>query len=408
MQLRIIGFFIWLAPQIALSQQSSSWFKNNSFTETEINFLNSYYTQDGNHSPVTGGIGTERLTDITPTIIITQPIDSSRAIIINAGADFYTSASTDNIDARTGESGSDTRGHIDVTVLQHIPSKKATIGVKGGFSAEYDMTSFNLGMTWQQELRNENQSWGVNASFYNDNWLIFTPIELRSQLQLNENVRKTFLTSIQFSQVINRRTQALINAGITIQQGLLSTPFHRVFFDDGVDVSLLTEREIISSRKTRDIERLPTSRIKFPIGIRLNHYLNDWVVLRSNYRYYWDNFGIIGHTLTLDTPVKISPFLSVIPSLRLHKQTSSKYFKPFGQHNPSDTFYTSDFDLSDITSSQLGVAIRYAPLRGVFNLPLPKRNLTLEGIDAKYSLYSRDDGLKASIVSLNITMKVKK
>ncbi len=30
----------------------------------EINFVSSYYTQDGNNSAVTGGIGTEKLTDI--------------------------------------------------------------------------------------------------------------------------------------------------------------------------------------------------------------------------------------------------------------------------------------------------------------------------------------------------------
>ena len=31
----------------------------------EANLVSSYYTQDGNHSPITGGIGTEKVMDLS-------------------------------------------------------------------------------------------------------------------------------------------------------------------------------------------------------------------------------------------------------------------------------------------------------------------------------------------------------
>ena len=39
-------------------------------SEVEANFLSSYYNQDGNNSPVTGGVGTESLTDFANVFII--------------------------------------------------------------------------------------------------------------------------------------------------------------------------------------------------------------------------------------------------------------------------------------------------------------------------------------------------
>ena len=57
----------------------SSKMKPNS-KEIEANFLSSYYNQDGNNSPVTGGVGTEALTDFANVFIINVPLDSINSI----------------------------------------------------------------------------------------------------------------------------------------------------------------------------------------------------------------------------------------------------------------------------------------------------------------------------------------
>ena len=40
----------------------------------EINFLSNYYYQDGNHSAVGGGIGSEKLSNITQSIVVNIPV----------------------------------------------------------------------------------------------------------------------------------------------------------------------------------------------------------------------------------------------------------------------------------------------------------------------------------------------
>ncbi len=67
------------------------------------------------------------------------------------------------------------------------------------------------------------------------------------------------------------------------QEGLLSTPYHRVYFTDG----------------TLKVEKLPGTRAKLPIGLRASYFLGDRFIIRSFYRYYQDNWGMKAHTVSL-------------------------------------------------------------------------------------------------------------
>tara|TARA_B110000285_G_C14936029_1_gene519627 strand:+ start:132 stop:635 length:504 start_codon:yes stop_codon:yes gene_type:complete len=66
--------------------------------DIEISIISNYYQQDGSHSPVTGGVGTEKLSNIAPVVYVKLPLDSARTLNISAGFDYYSSASSDNID----------------------------------------------------------------------------------------------------------------------------------------------------------------------------------------------------------------------------------------------------------------------------------------------------------------------
>jgi hypothetical protein len=409
MQLSKLLILVLILPFALCAQDGQDgWFKTNAFTETEINFMNSYYQQDGNNSPVTGGMGTEQLTDITPTIIVTVPIDSANAVTVNVGADFYTSASTDNIDTRTGASGKDLRSHVDINYQRLLRKVKGTVGLSGGISAEYDVFSFNAGLNFSKEFSRGNQFWSISANTYQDSWTTYIPVELRGRVDFSSKQRSSYNFSSSFSQVINKRMQVLFTAGLTYQSGLLSTPFHRVFFNNSTNVSQFSEYDLIRSDIARDVERLPSSRLKIPLGVRFNYYLSDLINLRTFYRYYRDDFGLTANTFQLEAPIKINPFFSIIPSYRVHDQQASKYFLPFGEHAQASEFYTSDYDLSSFNAHQIGIAIRYSPVAGIGRAKIGKRLWVLEGLDAKYATYNRSDGLNASIVSLDLSFKVKK
>ena len=69
---------------------------------TEIDFLLNYYEQDGENAAVTGGHGTEELTDVSPTIVVAVPLNDDDVLTINANISAYTSASSSNINPFDG------------------------------------------------------------------------------------------------------------------------------------------------------------------------------------------------------------------------------------------------------------------------------------------------------------------
>ena len=82
----------------------------------EINIVSGYYYQDGNNSAITGGIGTERLTDFANSFDITfsklDRFNRLHTLNVDFNIDRYTSASSDNIDPLTRSSASSSDVHI--------------------------------------------------------------------------------------------------------------------------------------------------------------------------------------------------------------------------------------------------------------------------------------------------------
>src|SRR5690349_18159618 len=99
----------------AFAQTDSAAYKKRKLSVSEVNFVSSYYWQDGNNSAVTGGIGSEQLTDFANTIELklarTDRKERQHIISAEMGIDHYSSASSDKIDPATISSAShaDTR-----------------------------------------------------------------------------------------------------------------------------------------------------------------------------------------------------------------------------------------------------------------------------------------------------------
>jgi hypothetical protein len=176
------------------------------------------------------------------------------------------------------------------------------------------------------------------------------------------------------------------------QQGLLSTPYQRVYFAD-VDNSFINEFHLAD-----DIERLPDTRFKLPIGARWNYYLNEKFVLRTYYRYYTDNWGISSHTASIELPYKITDRFTVFPIYRYYTQSESDYFAPYDEHLSTEEFYTSDYDLSTFNAHQYGLGVNYTDIFTGSHI----WKFGLKNIDLRYNHYSRSDGLEADIISLGI------
>ena len=77
-------------------QDSTKVYKKKVLESTEVDFLSTYYSQDGNNASVTGGVGTEELTDLTGTIVVSIPLNADDVLTVDAGFSAYTSASSSN------------------------------------------------------------------------------------------------------------------------------------------------------------------------------------------------------------------------------------------------------------------------------------------------------------------------
>ena len=144
-----------------------------------------------------------------------------------------------------------------------------------------------------------------------------------------------------------------------------------------------------------DIERLPDERIKIPVGSRLHFYVNENIVIRTYYRYYWDNWDITSNTVQIEMPIKIGMQWKVTPIYRYYNQTAAAYFAPYDQLLSSNAFYTSDYDLSAFSSNQYGLGVAYTDI--FTRMKIAK--LGMKSVTFRFQNYIRSDGLNAFIVS---------
>ena len=391
--LTLIGLYLGMLS--AFSQTDSSAYKQRRLHLDEVDFVTGYYHQNGDHSAVTGGIGTEKLTDFANTIELKLSRYDSRLrkhnVSFELGVDHYTSASSDKIDPATISSASsgDTRIYPTLSWSRQNEQKRTTIGASASFSNEYDYTSIGAGLNVAKASKDNNRELSAKAQVYIDRWRVILPIELRSRPVNGEEhdgsgqPRNSYNIGLTYSQVINPSLQVQLVIGPTYQSGLLATKYQRVYFKDN----------------TVEAETLPSHRLKLPAGLRANYFIGDRFILRTFYRYYQDDWGLKAHTLELELPAKVSPFLSISPFYRYYTQNEADYFAPYKVHQASDIFYTSDYDLSKFNSQFYGMGIRVVPPKGVLGLQ------RIHSLELRGGHYSRSNNLTSNEISLHIKLK---
>lgn len=362
----------------------------------EINLLSSYYAQNGSNSAVTGGVGTERLTDIATTIDVRLTKkgkgNKTHQFIAELGVDSYTSASSDKIDPATVSSASykDVRVYPSLLYSLEDTAKRHILSAGISFSAEYDYQSIGASVGYSKTSKDNNREFSARAMAFLDTWKVILPIELRNNPSDNEAThnqtkpRNSYNLGLSLTQVISQNFQLALLADLGYQEGLLATKFNRVFMEDA------------SVRS----EKLPSTRFKVPLGLRAHYFYGDKWVFRAYYRYYQDSWNLKAHTLSFEPSLKLSAFSSLTLPYRFYAQGAADYFKPIFGHALTDAFYTSDYDLSKFTSHMLGLSYHLSESeKGLFNLK------HFSGLDVRYGYYKRSNGLYSHIVTLAFQLK---
>lgn len=384
------GIFLLTLAGFSQSVPDSSGYQVRKIKLEEVNFVSGYYQQDGNNSAVTGGIGSEKLTDFATTIDVKLSRYDYRhrkhSLGLEVGVDVYSSASSDMIDPNTISSASsqDVRFYPSLSYSVLNEEKGSTVSAVGSVSTEYDYFSAGFSLGYSKLSKDKNREFSAKGQVFLDTWSVILPVELRSNdNRSGKEPRNSYSTSFTLSQILTKRLQLLLLADVAYQDGQLATLYHRTYFNDG----------------SHQVENLPDNRWKIPIGIRLNYFAGDRFIFRTFYRYYTDSWGLNAHTVELEAPVKITPFFSLSPFYRYYKQQGVKYFAPYQEHDISDEYYTSDYDLSTLSSQMAGMGLRFAPPGGILGIS------RFNALELRYGHYMRSTGLTSDIMTLFLKFK---
>ncbi len=360
--------------------------------KTQIELVYNHYIQDGDNSAVTGGIGTEELTVYGPSLKFKKE-RGTKIWSANFGVDIISSASTDKIDfVPSSVSQHDIRYYGNGTFQKEFEGKNLSLIGGTGFSIESDYTSISAKLGVIKKDRNDLRTYSAIFQYFNDDlrWGRFNnrepderieliyPVELRGIQWHDRFKRYSYNLKLGYEQILNKRNVLGLFPELTIQNGLLSTPFHRIFFSDD----------------TRAVENLPENRFKFGLGLKLNSFVGGGVILKNTINFYDDDFGITAFSVGNETVIKLDAVFSIMPTFRLYTQSGSKYFAPFQGHEPGTRYYASDFDLSKFNSYSIGLGLGYSPAQ------LINKNILFNAVIFRYSYFNRSNGLTAHTFSL--------
>lgn len=367
-------------------------------SKQEIELLYNHYIQDGNNSAVTGGIGTEKLNVYGPSVRFTR--QKGKGILnFKGGTDIISSASTDNIDSiQSSASVLDARTYANANYARYFPQSKWTIDAGFGASIESDYFSYapEVGATKGSTngLRNvemqfkayfDDLRWGRLNPGYNRPVKLIYPDELRYQEWTDLYKRQSYNLNIGVTQVLNKRNVLGLFAFVGMQNGLLSTPFHRVYFNSD----------------SLAIEKLPNQRKRFSLSLKWNSFVGGRVIVKNTAYAYADNFGVLAASLKHETAFKINPIVTVLGDVKLYAQQASDYFAPHQEHEITDLYYTSDYDMSQFQTVKLGTGFKFRP-------HLYKTQPRINLITLRYHHYLRSNSLRSHAISFAILLPLSK
>lgn len=363
--------------------------------KTTINLVYNHYIQDGDNSAITGGKGTEELTVYGPSLGL-QKQWGNNTVKVNMGADIISSVSTDNIDfVMSSASILDARSYLN-TQYQYTFDKQGLTLIGGvGVSIESDYFSIGSKLGFIKENTKNLSQFSAELQMYNDDlrwgrlsvgtWkpqkLIY-PEELRDKEWYSRYRRHSYTLKLGYNKAVNKRSVVGVFPALTYQEGLLSTPFHRIFFDDD----------------TKAVEKLPKHRYKASIGLRWHHFAGGRYIVKSTVNPYIDSWGVLGVSLENETAIKLNPVWTLLPNARIYTQKGSRYFAGYKQHSSADKYYTSDYDLSAYQTYSIGLGVKYIPHHKLY------KSISMSTILVRYNYYHRTDGLRGHILTVGFIM----
>src|SRR5882757_10712350 len=141
--LTVVGMYFILLHAFSQVSKDSTTFKPRKLKLDEVNLVSSYYTQNGDHSSIRGGIGSEKVTDLANGLELKwvgwDAHQRKNSLTAGLGVDYHTAASQAWI-SKTGASrhsdGLRLYPSLDWTIENE--KKGSSFGLGGYYSNEFN------------------------------------------------------------------------------------------------------------------------------------------------------------------------------------------------------------------------------------------------------------------------------
>jgi Protein of unknown function (DUF3570) len=226
---------------------------------------------------------------------------------------------------------------------------QAIIGLGQGLG---DNTKLNASYYFSQEVDYASQSFVLGLT--QDLFLKNLTVVLRGQYTMDSvgellesgailnRFKETHQGSLVVSQLLSPTTIFRVGADAMRDQGFLSNPYLKNFFDPVTQTSITNPH--------------PNTRYRQALWTEISQYLRGLEAsLILSYRYYWDDWSLSSHTLTFKLNKYITQDWIVSPEYRYYDQTGVD-FGDYAKGQPN--YYRSDdeYKLSPFTSHNSGMS----------------------------------------------------
>ena len=299
---------------------------------------------------------TDRTTVYTPRLRVSTPLAEETRVDLVYTTDIWSSAS---VDIRTSasvplpEDGwrrqtkyvTEQRDEIDVSLSQGLAD--VTLGASYRYSTEYDYVSHggSLGGAWDFADNNATLALSLHA-YFDDVGRAGDPGFQRASRQLGAR--------LSFNQVLDTKTVVGAIYELTRQDGYLASPYRFVRF--AAERGAMPDTCEYPLRMCRP-EQNPDERMRHAIGVYARRALGEQLSVGGSYRFYLDDWDLSSHTVSLDGAFMPGDDWLVSLGYRFYRQSSASHYEPYYLVMPEPDYYTSDKELTALSSHHVGVEV---------------------------------------------------
>lgn len=287
-------------------------------------------------------------TVVTPRIAVGAPISDQTRVDAVYTVDVWTSASVD-IRSSASKPVTEQRDQLDLS-LEHAFTD-VTFGGSYRYSTEYDYESHGGTIGGSYDFADNNATLAVRAQGYFDT--VGRAGDPGFQKESNTLGVRTSLTQVLTPVWL---VQGVYEIGL--QTGYLSSPYRYVRFSPDGDQSVGTCRPPVSMCAP---EENPDSRTRHAIGASTRRALGETIAVGGGYRFYFDDWSMLSHTVTLDATWTAGESWLLSAEYRFYMQNDAGHYQPSylapTPTRPAPVYYTRDKELSALTSHRLSLEV---------------------------------------------------